>query len=347
MMKDGPSALALGIILLSALVANAAAESKQAVNLTLDPVPASVSHKDAVTFSGTLVDAATGEGIGGKPVTVYREGSLGVMPIDQVVTAANGVFSVEWVAELEFNRDTPVTVFAQFSGDAGTMSTKTTKQTLKITLIPIKLEITTDRGKLKYYLGEKATFTVKIYDGSGNFLDPDVIKPTYDGKFVTMKKADVGKYTFETPQLVRFEQHQFGAFVEKFGYVSAQKSMTMTVFGAEIKNPLRVTAAQQGDIVRILIKSNSLSPHVAYSFSGKLVGATVVDGSSAKNWKFSKSGDSFVFKSTSGAITAGKAMMFGVKYEGTPEKLVWQVFDEYGKRLVFGETAIKKVTLKK
>ena len=336
-------ALAAGmLLLLSGVLVNASALRKQPTRITLDVSPSVVSLNDVVTFTGTLTNPDTGEGIRDKSVIIYREGPIVPVPIAQALTGINGAFSITWTARLDMNTDTPVTVFAQFDGDDMTMPSRTGKMSFVIALIPINLEITTDGNRNRYSIGSTALFSVAFHDGMGNFVDPDVIKATYDGNFVSLKKVDVGRYTFETPKLVKFEQHQFGVFVEKFGYASAQKSLTITVFGAEIAKPIKVTASKLGDDIRIRVKNNILSPRDVYTFKGTFVGASPLGGSSS-SWQFSidSAPNSFMFKSLVKSLPPGKFTSFKVKTEGTPTKLVWEVLDLNGKGLAAGATVVK------
>lgn len=339
-------ALAIGmLLLLSGVLVNANAARKQASAITLDAPPAVVRLNDDVTFTGTLTDANTGEGIRDKTVFIYTEGPMRTpVIIAEALTGIDGAFSAEWTATIEMNRDTPVVVWAQFDGDDTTLASRTAKINFKIGLIPINLEITTDSNKNRYAVGKKALFSVAFHDGMGNFVDPDIIKPTYDGNFVSMEKVDIGRYIFETPRLVKFEQHQFGVFVEKWGYASAQKSLTITVFGAEITKPVRVTAAKVGDHISIRVKNHPLSPGDVYTLVGKFLGASAVEGSS-NSWQFSidAATGSFIFKSVEKSLPSGKFTSFKVKVDGSPTKLLWKVLDLHGEELASGATTVRTI----
>jgi len=335
------------VLLLSGVFGNANALQRQPTAITLDAPPSVVRHNDDVTFTGTLTDSETGEGIRDKTVIIYREGPIVPVPIAEALTGIDGAFSATWTATLDMNRDTPVTVFAQFDGDDTALPSRTGKTSFKIALIPINLEITTDGNKNRYFIGKTALFSVAFHDGMGNFFDPDVIKATYDGNFVSLNKVDVGRYTFETPRLVKFEQHQFGIFAEKFGYVSAQKSLTITVFGAEITKPVRVTASKVGDDIMIRVKNHPLSPGDVYTFTGKFLGASTLEGSSS-SWQFSidSATGSFIFKSLEKSLPSGKFTSFKVKADGAPTKLLWKALDLHGKELASGATTVRAIRAK-
>ncbi len=339
-------AIAAGVmLLLSGVLANAnAAMRPTALTLSVDPMV--INHGGTVTFSGMLTNADTGEGIAGKTVRIHMEAGMGPAPIASGMTNADGAYTIIWQANLERNRDTPITVLAQFDGDGTAMPSRTAKITYKIALIPVNLEITTDTDKNRARVGDRVMFNVAIYDGNGNFLDPEVIKSTYQGNFVQMMKVDVGRYTFETPRLTKFD-NQFGVFIETLGYVSAQKSLTVTAFGAHTLKPMKTTASKVGDNITVRVTSSVLNPSDIYTFRGQLINATPVEGS-ATNWQFSVENPigTFVFKSLSGALKPGGTKVFKVKADGTPEKLFWEVRDLNGKVVASGVTVVKALRSK-
>jgi len=329
------------LLVLSVTVGSASALRMQPTAMSLDSLPSSVSPNDEVTFTGMLTNANTGEGLRDKTITIFREGPTGPMVIAEALTGIDGSFSTTWTASLDVNRDTPVTVFAQFDGDEASLASRTNKMSFRIALIPLNLEITTDSNKNRYSVGSMAFFSVAFHDGMGNFVDPDFIRATYDGKFVSMNKEEMGRYTFETTRLVKFEEHQFGVFAEKLGYTSAQKSLTVTVFGAQIAKPVKVTALKIGDDVRIKVKNSILSPGEIYTFMGKFVEGSAV-GSSSGAWQFTvnPTANSFTFKSLQKSLASDKSIMFKVKVEGTPTKLLWQALDLHGKQFADGTSSV-------
>ena len=325
-------AIASGLILLlSGTVINATAQM-MSTDITLEISSSRVNLNDTVTFSGSLTNAETGEGIAGKDITIYKMGPMGPLPFLTATTGEGGMFSVDWNAMLETNRNMPINVWAQFDGDGDAMPSRTGKTTVTVALKPIELVLTTDSNVNAYSLGKKALFSVAFSDGAGNFVDPDFVRATYDGRFVEMAGVDVGRYTFETPHLVKFEQHQFGVFAEKWGFKSAQKSTTITTFGVQDYKPMKVTAAKRGDDIRIVVRSSDLNPHNIYTFVGTLVGGVATKGS-ATDWQFSTDDatNSFMFKTLEGYLVPGKSITFKVKSEGAPTQLLWKAFDLYGK----------------
>jgi len=332
------------LLLLSVTAVSASALRMQLTTVSLDSLPALVSPNDEITFTGTLTNANTGEGLRDKTVVIYREGPISPMIVAEALTGIDGSFSVPWTATLDVNRDTPVTVFAQFDGDETALASRTGKMSFRIALIPINLEITTDANKNRYSVGSIAFFSVAFHDGMGNFIDPDFIRATYDGNFVSMTKEEVGRYTFETSRLVKFEEHQFGVFAEKFGYISTQKSLTITVFGAQIAKPVKVSALKIGDDVRIKVKNNVLSPGEIYTFSGKFLDGSAVESSSGM-WQFSvnPAADSFSLKSLEKSLGPDKSTIFKVKVQGTPTKLLWKALDLHGKQLADGTSSVVSV----
>ncbi|MFQ5941634.1 MAG: hypothetical protein ACE5J2_01820 [Nitrososphaerales archaeon] len=330
------------LLLLSGVFANASALRLQPTEITLDISSLEVNLNETVTFTGTLVNSNTGEGLQGKSITIYMEGPIVPERIALGLTGIDGAFSTTWVTTLDMNRDRLVTVFAQFNGDAQAMASRTGKTTLRVALIPINLEITTDGNKNRYFVGKTAFFSVAFFDGMGNFLDPDVIKATYDSIFISLKREDLGRYTFQTPRLVTFAQHQFGVFAGGFGYTSAQESLTITVFGAEIAKPIRATALKIGDDISVRVKNHMLSPHDIYTFKGKFIGASPTTGSST-NWQFTiEAGtDSFAFKSLVKSLPPGKFTSFKVKVEGSPAKMLWKAFDLHGEEVAAGATTVR------
>jgi hypothetical protein len=156
-----------------------------------------------------------------------------------------------------------------------------------------------------------------------------------------MNKEEMGRYTFETTRLVKFEEHQFGVFAEKSGYTSAQKSLTVTVFGAQIAKPVKVTALKIGDDVRIKVKNSVLSPGEIYTFMGNFIGGSAVESSSGM-WQFTvnSAANSFSFKSLQKSLVSDKSTMFKVKVEGMPTKLLWQALDLHGKQLADGTSSV-------
>ena len=308
-------------------------------DITLSVSSSRVQLNDTVVFSGSLVNSNTGDGIWGKPVTIYREGPIIPIAIASLTTGIDGKFDTEWIATLDENKDTLVTVFAQFDGDDVISPSRTGKKTITIELTPLELVISTDMDKNRYQLGDKALFSVAFNDGTVNFVDPDFIRVTYDGKFIEMKNVDVGRYTFETPYLVKFAQHQFGVFAEKWGFSSTQKSITITTFGAENYEPIKVTASKQGDDIKIRVKNSELSPDSIHTFKGTLRGGEPIVGA-GENWQFSvdPTTNSFTFKTLEGNLSPGESVVFNVKATGpiyenswtSSMKLIWKGFDLYG-----------------
>lgn len=325
-------AIASGLILiLSGTLVNANA-IMMPTSISLEVSSSWVNLNDTVTFSGSLVDEETGGGLSDETVTIYREGSIIPEPLVSAVTDKDGAFSVDWTAALDRNMDTHVTVLAQFDGDGNMMASRTGKTTFTVALKPLDLVMTTNENKNRYFLGERAFFSIALSDDSANFVDPDFLRATYDGNFVEMTREDVGRYTFQTPSLVKFEQHQFGVFAEKWGFKSTQKSITITTFGGNDYKPMTVTVAKKGDDIRILVRNAEFSPNNVYTFVGTFVGATAASGT-ATNWQFSvdDTTNSFAFKTTEGYLAAGKSVILKMKVEGMPTKLVWKAFDLYGK----------------
>ena len=335
------------LLLLSVISVNASALRMHQTTLSLDSLPSSVSPNDEITFTGTLTDTNTGEGLRDKTIMIFREGPMGTEVIAEALTGIDGSFSATWTAALDVSRDTPVTVFAQFEGDETALPSRTGKMSFRITLIPINLEITTDSNKNRYSVGSTAFFSVAFHNGMGNFIDPDFIRATYDGNFVSMKNEEVGRYTFTTQRLVKFEEHQFGVFAEKFGYSSTQKSLTVTVFGAQIAKPVKVSALKIGDDVRIKVKNNILSPGEIYTFMGKFIDGSAVESSSGM-WQFSvnSAAGSFSLKSLEKSLGSDKSTIFKVKVQGTPTKLLWQDLDLHGKQLADGASSVVAVRTK-
>ncbi|MEM2760455.1 MAG: hypothetical protein QXU32_11935 [Nitrososphaerales archaeon] len=324
-------AIASGIVLLLPWISNTYAAAVP-TNITLEVSSSRVHLNDTVTFSGSLADAATGEGLAGKTIVIYREGPIIPMPLVTATTGVDGTYSVDWTPWLETNRDMRVTVFAQFDGESDLAPGRSGKTSFTVALKPLELVMTTDGNKNRYHLGEKAFFSIALSDGMGNFVDPDFLRATYDGNFVEMKRQDIGRYTFETPYLVKFEQHQFGVFAEKWGFKPAQKSVTITTFGVKDNKPIKVTASMRSDDIRILIRNTELSPSKVYTFTGTFLGAIPVDGS-ATNWQFSidRSTNSFTFKTTESYLAPGHFTTLKIKVNGSPTTLTWKAFDLYGK----------------
>lgn len=65
------------LLLLSGVIVNASSVQNQRTAITLDAPPSVVNHNDVVTFTGTLINPDTGEGIPDKSVKIYREGPIG------------------------------------------------------------------------------------------------------------------------------------------------------------------------------------------------------------------------------------------------------------------------------
>lgn len=325
-------AIASVLVLLLSVTLSRADAVGQPTSISIEVSASKVNVGDTVTFSGSLVDARTGEGIEGKTITIYKEGPIGPVPFMTATTGIDGGFSVDWIADLERNSNTPITMSARFDGDSQYLPSRTGKTSFTVALKPLELVITTDGNKNKYFLGDKALISVALSDGSANFVDPDFLRATYDGRFVEMKKEDVGRYTFQTPQLVKFEQHQFGVFAEKWGYKSTQQSITITTFGVKGYKPMKVAASITGDDVRIIVRNGKLSPNNMYTFTGTFVGGIPISGS-AKNWIFSvdPATNSFSFKTIEGFLPPGKMIIFKVKVDGEPTKLSWKAFDLHGK----------------
>jgi hypothetical protein len=319
------------ILLLSGTLVNANAQMMP-TDITLEVSSSWVNLNDTVTFSGSLTNAQTGEGIAGQTITIYKMGPMGPLPFLTATTDEDGMYSVDWDAMLETNRNMPINLWAQFDGDGNALPSRTGKTTVTVALKPLELVLTTDSNVNAYSLGKKALFSVAFSDGAANFVDPDFVRATYDGKFVEMTQVDVGRYTFETSHLVKFEQHQFGVFAEKWGFKSAQKSTTITVFGVQDYKPMKVTAAKRGDDIRIVVRSSDLNANNVYTFVGTLVGGEATKGS-ATNWQFSidHATNSFMFKTLEGYLAPGKSVTFKVKADGTPTQLLWKAFDLYGK----------------
>ena len=319
------------ILIFSGALANTYAVGEP-TEITLEVSSSVTNVNDNVVFSGSLVNTNTGNGIEGKTITIYRAGPIIPISLITVATDRDGMFSAQWTAKLERSIDTPVTVFAQFDGDDDALPSRTGKTSFKISLKPLELIMTTDGNKNRYSLGDEAFFSVAFTDGAGNFVDPDFLRATYDGNFVEMSHLAIGRYTFETPHLVKFEQHQFGVFAEKWGFNSAQQSLTITTFGVHNYEPMRVKASIKGEEMRITVKNNELSPDNVYTFIGTLVGGLPREGTS-EGWQFSINpvNNSFTFKIVEGYLSPGDSAVLKVKVDGIPTKLLWKAFDLYGK----------------
>ena len=328
------------ILLLSGTLFNVNAVG-QPTDITLEISSLLINVDDTVGFSGSLVNSKTGNGVEGKTITIYREGPIIPIPFETAVTGINGAFNANWIAKLERNTNTPITVFAQFDGDDDALPSRTSKTTFKVALKPLELVVTTDGNKNKYLLGDRALFSVAFSDGAGNFVDPDFLRSTYDGKFVEMTNLAVGRSTFETPHLVKFEQHQFGVFAAKWGFESTQKSITITTFGVQDYKPMKVTASKRGNDIRILVKNNELSPGNVYTFVGSFIGG-VTEDATAEKWMvlIDHKRNSFTFKTIEGYLSPGKFVVFKLKVEGEPTELMWKAFDLYGKE----HSTVRKIT---
>lgn len=324
-------AVVLGLTLLisgTALSANAQVPT----GITLEVSPSRLHVNEIVNFSGSLVNANTGIGLEGKTVTIFREGPIGPERFLTTVTGVNGLFNVQWTTTLATNRNTPITVFAQFDGDSSALPSRTDKSTFNVTLKPLELVLTTDGNKNRYQIGDRAIISVAFTDGSANFVDPDFVRATYDGRFVEMKKVADGRYTFETPRLVKFERHQFGVFAEKWGFTSAQQSVTITVFGTHDYQPIKVSALKKGDVMRIIVRNSDLSPGNIYTFVGTLFGGVPRD-TMTPNWQFTmdRATNSFTLKTLEGFVEPGKMSIIRINVDGTPSTLVWKAFDLHGR----------------
>lgn len=200
---------------------------------------------DTVTFTGLLTDS-DGKLLRDMKINIYRFVGTEIQLLTSTVTDIDGTFKATWqtrfldkkVAGETFTQKIQEvsTIFAKFEGDEKYASSQSNKFVITVKILDFMVHVATDQ-KL-YRAGNSALVFINFIevdrDGKniryGNFIDPDTIVATYDGKIVQLEKKKQGSYSFITPALT-IGHHQLLVNPSKEGYNSNAGFITVQVSG--------------------------------------------------------------------------------------------------------------------
>ncbi len=220
----------------------------------LDPLPGSaVANKvvlhtgEKVTLNGKLM-TINGDTLSNMPVNIY---ALTPTPEQKLVgsamTGIDGSFSVTWAVEpyniepastetLRSQGSQTMNIFATFEGSDTLNPSKSGNIAVNVKSWDLIVRMASD--KTLYNKGDTAAVSVNFIQGDRfggqidyrDFVAPDVIKATYDGKVVELQKKKEGTYTFIVDSLSK-EHHQLGVNSEKQEYNPGTAYLTLIVEG--------------------------------------------------------------------------------------------------------------------
>lgn len=202
-----------------------------------------------------------------------------------------------------------------------------------ISLDRINLSIITD--KRIYYPGEIATYIVKFTDSQGNPIDPDLIRATYDSKFIELDRIGEGIYTHSTGMLTQ-KDHQLGVYAEKSGYNFVQQSLTIRPIATQkASDNVEMTAVQQGNVLKVRISNDILSQNEIYKVRFITIDSSVENVLSS-SWMKVPNHIGIDLKSVVGSVGSGQKQTIKLIVDGDASMIVWNAYDKYGKQIYAG-----------
>ncbi len=233
-------------------------------SIVLDPLPGSVTSTtsgdsavsravlhtgEKVTFTGKLV-TSNGDALSNMPVKMYvltptPEQKL----VGSAVTGIDGSFSVTWAVEpyyvkpalqetLKSSGSRTMNIFATFEGKDTFNPSKSGKMAIDVKNWDLILQMASDKSM--YRQGDKAVVFINVLQGDkfgvsggidyGDFVTPDSIKATFDGKAIQIEKKKEGSYTFIVDSITK-EHHQLIVNSGKQGYNPGTAFLTLIVEG--------------------------------------------------------------------------------------------------------------------
>lgn len=244
-------AVVSGVILLLSATAtmNTFAARQHPVSLTLDiegckngmTCGAEFFVGNVVTFSGSLT-TEDGTPVPGAEVSIVKLiPKPELVVIGSGVTAVDGTYSIEWIAEFTAMEKTFQDVtkemlsetalfYAQFEGDDLYSQSRTAKFTA--TILANQIITSVNAEKRIYAEGESALIFIGFIDSNDEFVDPDGIRVIYDDKEMEAEKKKQGSYTVMTPEL-SIDHHQVIIIPKKEGYNGQTAYLTVQVQGVE------------------------------------------------------------------------------------------------------------------
>ena len=253
-------ALVMGIVLLGTFIEPAFGAyvsgypNLKATDLTLDPLAectndlqcnATFLAGDIVTFTGQLLDR-DGKFVRDATVNIYRLSGVQLQLLTSAVTERDGTFKAIWKARFMDQKSVDETfkqqirevstVFAKFEDNDKYAASKSGVLVITVKIPDVLTHVATD--KHLYESGNTALIFVNFIqvemNGSsikyGDFIDPDSMRVTYDGKPVELSKKKQGSYTFVTPALT-VGHHQLVINPAKGGYNTSVGFITVQVSG--------------------------------------------------------------------------------------------------------------------
>ncbi|MEM2761114.1 MAG: hypothetical protein QXU32_13450 [Nitrososphaerales archaeon] len=254
------SALLISSILLSTLLVPASATyvigypKLKPTKLMLDPLPeckndlqcnATFLPGHTITFTGMLTDSDE-RFIPDATINIYRFVGTQMHLLTSAVTERDGTFEARWqtqfmdqkVAGETFKQQMREvsTLFAKYEGDETYAASQSGKIVITVRTMDLLTHVATD--KKLYRSGENALIFINFIEietsarniNYGKFVDPSVIRVTYDGETVELSRKKEGSYVFITPPLTA-GHHQLIINPAKEGYNSNVGFITVQVSG--------------------------------------------------------------------------------------------------------------------
>jgi hypothetical protein len=194
--------------------------------------------REEATFTGVLTDAE------GNPLSDKQVEIVALIPKPDLIVLAtattdfDGLFSVEWTAQLTSPQGdpflvTPLTsetfeVFASFPGDEGLADSRSTKLTVTVTVNSVFTTMNSD--KTLYNEGDQVLVFINFIDSNDVFLDPDRIMATWNNQPIKLEQKKEGSYTFTIENLEKKHQ-QLIVVPVKEGYNLSSAYLTIIVAG--------------------------------------------------------------------------------------------------------------------
>ncbi len=200
----------------------------------------------------------------------------------------------------------------------------------------MNLQISTD--KRVYYTGDIAVYTVTFEDSNGKFIDPDLIRATYDSQFIKLNRASEGVYQHITGKFAP-KDHQLGVYAEKDGFNFVQQSSTVRPVVAQQETKVKITAVQQGDLLKLRISNDALSMREIYKVRLITIGASI-ESVAIPSWIKVSNHVGVDLKSVNGSISPDERQTIKLIVDGQANMIVWNAFDIHGKQI---DAGIQKV----
>jgi hypothetical protein len=189
----------LPLLLLLPVTGTALSPKQSTTRIVLDTPLEEVNSGDTVIFTGKLLNALDGTGIASIPININHKGIGKDYALATGTTDPNGYFSIQWIATPVDPLSSTVHIFASFDGNVEYKSSRTFEYNVNI-VTKYSIDIRADKDF--YYVGDKATFTVKIAGPTNNPFDPVEMHSFLDGMIVSMNRIGTGHYKYVSGELV-------------------------------------------------------------------------------------------------------------------------------------------------